>query len=1244
MKKKSQIELLMPINEDIAGQHRTNKDVNNADDSEGTPGKSFTDDDFSEDDLKKEALGLFDIPAGAPDGAQNFRGRDSYKEEDFETSNKTGFGGESVIDIDEDEHPINIQRRDEFNSANNDENRKKDFFSFLGFKSTGRSMNKELEKLASVLSKSGYSDISDKITKFSSEEYDELMGKTLIQATNLTTWAASHSGENSGSAEEIKNHVEAEEYDKAIGSKLIDLLIKFINDAEPDFDDDELPAAKSLLRQMLSGSRSAEDTADKINKIYYANNLDSETREVISDASLFSASVRRLIKLEKVRLKDKEDLGKKKQEISLKKDKKELREAQWEAERVNSKIIDEWYDSKSGKYIAKNDRGEFLERNDATMEYEFVDGYPGAGWKIRKDDDFRLWRASKKYKVMQYKEDGEWKTYPLGKFAKEDKMKEITKRAISSRDNEIIKVADVWDKLKAWAKGAFSGQSAPPGNDYDGITDLPSLNRALISKKAEAEKLNESFKEALRNGLSTVKVDWNDGRPFRWKKLDSKIINHIVSRKDLASESGAFSLSTMSGFISGSAQLAMGSSEDKWTFKGEKDLRGGSFDAVNALLPQKETLQRQVGELLWRIEKAGQTGSQTGGGTGSQTGGGTGAKRGAAPAQPVKTYKPSLGQDYAGIIRIIDKEDHVWICSHKSTGQGCKQWAPLDASQKDSDVGWDVEHKVMRLEINGVWSLRWSGKNWVREIVKSSLSPRKSRLVKTGTISVRSARLSKLAMRPARGKKKKRKGGGGGSGGGSGTCGVPIQSGLNEAHFLQGNAAEAQGAIKPYKDLGKVDGNWGACSHSAWLLFLNDLEALGLKSKYKKLIPAYISTKRSSTATKASVQDAVKLWRKIGGSTPSAAASIGSFEDMQAQMGKEEEGKVFTDDLLKKYLFGEYDKKHLVSQSNVHDRLIEYGTAILKKPRRASRKSIISTLPPRILNEFKALFGTADEDAQPSELGWDWTFLKYRAGRGTYILSDILSGENRALVIASLKQEICKIEPSDTTSSCEPRRIESLKGDPAPRTNIRLDAEISAAKVESETADSKAQAVSQENMGKLSLALFRDEAKMNEALIALETEDAQYIASNGALVTQKEDMADMMRENREAGKIESMLRTLTESAAERFKAKLYSDATMYSDVVKIFNTKKGDALDANQWRIRQLALIEEAIVRAHRGLLNWRAGYLFEIILKDAKGTLKETDSSLFFGIGADTRQDILKEYMQQASNPANKMPPRAGA
>ena len=167
MKKKSQIELLVPVNEDIAGQHRPNRDVNNLDDAECDPRKSFTDDDFLNDNLTKEALGLTDIPSGSPDGAQNFRGRDSYGEEDFETSNKTGFGGPSVIDVSEDEHPINIQRRDEFNSANNDENRKKDFFSFLGFKSTGRSMNKELKKLASVLSKSGYSNVSDKIIKFS---------------------------------------------------------------------------------------------------------------------------------------------------------------------------------------------------------------------------------------------------------------------------------------------------------------------------------------------------------------------------------------------------------------------------------------------------------------------------------------------------------------------------------------------------------------------------------------------------------------------------------------------------------------------------------------------------------------------------------------------------------------------------------------------------------------------------------------------------------------------------------------------------------------------------------------------------------------------------------------------------------------------------------------------------------------------------------------------------------------------
>ena len=179
-------------------------------------------------------------------------------------------------------------------------------------------------------------------------------------------------------------------------------------------------------------------------------------------------------------------------------------------------------------------------------------------------------------------------------------------------------------------------------------------------------------------------------------------------------------------------------------------------------------------------------------------------------------------------------------------------------------------------------------------------------------------------------------------------------------------------------------------------------------------------------------------------------------------------------------------------------------------------------------------------------------------------------------------------------------------------------------------------------MGKLARQLFQDADKTNEALLALETEGSKYIATNGAIITQEEDMADMMRENREAGKIESMLPDLITTAAESFKERLYSNASMYRAVGEIVSeryNKDTHGPDSNRWRITQMARIEEAIKREHRGLDNWRAGYLFEGILKSAKGDIKEeTDSSWFFGVGADTRQDILRDYMQQASNPENKM------
>lgn len=66
-------------------------------------------------ELHKKALGLLDIPGASPPGAQGWRGRDSYEidGEDGEASHRTGFGGPSVIDVEEDKAPSNIDRKKE---------------------------------------------------------------------------------------------------------------------------------------------------------------------------------------------------------------------------------------------------------------------------------------------------------------------------------------------------------------------------------------------------------------------------------------------------------------------------------------------------------------------------------------------------------------------------------------------------------------------------------------------------------------------------------------------------------------------------------------------------------------------------------------------------------------------------------------------------------------------------------------------------------------------------------------------------------------------------------------------------------------------------------------------------------------------------------------------------------------------------------------------------------------------------
>ncbi len=82
--------------------------------------------------IRKKALGLTDIPNGSPNGAQGFRSRDFYGQQDFEAAERTGFGGKSIVDVEEDKSPRNIERRQvtkPINIPNKTES--EDFFSFL---------------------------------------------------------------------------------------------------------------------------------------------------------------------------------------------------------------------------------------------------------------------------------------------------------------------------------------------------------------------------------------------------------------------------------------------------------------------------------------------------------------------------------------------------------------------------------------------------------------------------------------------------------------------------------------------------------------------------------------------------------------------------------------------------------------------------------------------------------------------------------------------------------------------------------------------------------------------------------------------------------------------------------------------------------------------------------------------------------------------------------------------------------
>ena len=146
-----------------------------ADDQE-TPGKTLTRRKKNQE-IHKKALGLIDVPGGSPPGAQGYRPRSTYEQQDFEVSHRTGFGGPSIIDVQEDKHPSNISRWDKRKPINNSfKTESENFFSFLEtgrlkrrrVPKLGENMNteqRELIKLAEALKKSGYDSQSNIITK-----------------------------------------------------------------------------------------------------------------------------------------------------------------------------------------------------------------------------------------------------------------------------------------------------------------------------------------------------------------------------------------------------------------------------------------------------------------------------------------------------------------------------------------------------------------------------------------------------------------------------------------------------------------------------------------------------------------------------------------------------------------------------------------------------------------------------------------------------------------------------------------------------------------------------------------------------------------------------------------------------------------------------------------------------------------------------------------------------------------------
>ena len=142
--------------------------INYSEDDE--PGNGFTGND---DELEKQAIGLFDVPYGSIDENVTHRRRDKYEQQDKEVAERF-FGAESNFESEEASPPANINRIEKETINNLNKNELKNFFNFLlSSESTlkesnnlGEKMNKEttlIKNLATALQKQGFEERSQQV-------------------------------------------------------------------------------------------------------------------------------------------------------------------------------------------------------------------------------------------------------------------------------------------------------------------------------------------------------------------------------------------------------------------------------------------------------------------------------------------------------------------------------------------------------------------------------------------------------------------------------------------------------------------------------------------------------------------------------------------------------------------------------------------------------------------------------------------------------------------------------------------------------------------------------------------------------------------------------------------------------------------------------------------------------------------------------------------------------------------------